>query len=102
MGTGVRAPHDDATGPLEFAQDVLSGMAAAGSAVYADDVAMPWELDVCGKYHMHVHTAACEGAGKKIKGKKAGGGTASGKGTPKKRKMVAAAVESVDVDTMVF
>lgn len=56
------------------------------------------------KYHMHVHTAACEGAGKKTKGKKAAsdGTHASGKGTPKKRKMIAAAVESVDVDAMVL
>lgn len=56
MGTGVRPPHDDATGPLEFAQDVLSGLAAAGSAVYTDDVIMPWEADACGKVsHARAH-----------------------------------------------
>jgi hypothetical protein len=59
QGTGVRAPHDDASGPVEFVQDVLRGLAEARSDVYDPDVQMPWEVEPC-KYHVHAVTAPCE------------------------------------------
>ncbi|KAM0722925.1 hypothetical protein Q7P37_001123 [Cladosporium fusiforme] len=66
QGTGVRAPHDDASGPPEFTQDVLHGLTAAGGAVYSQEVPMPWEVEGCEKYHVHGETERCAGnAGKK-------------------------------------
>lgn len=58
QGTGVRPPHDDASGPAEFMQDVLHGLADAGSDAYDPEVPMPWEKDSC-KYHVHTLTEPC-------------------------------------------
>jgi hypothetical protein len=43
---------------MEFVQDVLRGLAEAGSEVYDPDVQMPWDLDRC-RYHVHATTAQC-------------------------------------------
>ena len=59
LGQWVRPPHDDANGPVEFLQDVISGLAAVWSEVYEEDVMMPWEENVCA-YHSHQVTFRCE------------------------------------------
>jgi hypothetical protein len=43
---------------MDFVQDVLRGLAEAGSDVYDPDVQMPWDVDRC-KYHVHATTAQC-------------------------------------------
>jgi len=43
---------------MDFVQDVLRGLAEAGSELYAPDVQMPWDVDRC-KYHTHTTTAPC-------------------------------------------
>lgn len=43
---------------MDLVQDVLRGLAEAGSDVYDPDVQMPWDVDRC-KYHVHATTALC-------------------------------------------
>lgn len=59
LGWWIREPHDDARGPSEFLQDVARDCTAAGGSLWADDVEMPWESDLCGKYHVHEVTERC-------------------------------------------
>lgn len=58
QGTGVRPPHDDASSPMEFVQDVLRGLAEARTDAYDPEVPLPWEKDRC-KYHVHTSTEPC-------------------------------------------
>jgi len=59
QGSWIRAPHGDADAPREFIQDVINGLAVAGSSIYEDDVQMPWDRGIC-EYHKHTVTPRCE------------------------------------------
>ena len=58
-GTWVKAPHDDATGPMEFLQDVIGGLGTAGPEIHEADAEMPWEEAPCAYYHVHEATGQC-------------------------------------------
>ena len=58
-GTWMQAPHDDATAPVQFLQDVIQGLASAGSKIHAEEVIVPWEEKPCAFYHVHVATQKC-------------------------------------------
>lgn len=60
-GFFVKPPHDDASGPMEFLQDVINELAAAGGKIHEDGVSMPWEDAPCVFYHEHDATAQCPG-----------------------------------------
>ena len=66
-GAHIQAPHEDAHGHAAFMNDVLRGMVAAGGQLYyqEEDPEYPWidEASRCAKYHQHVETDRCFGAG---------------------------------------
>jgi hypothetical protein len=57
-GTWVKRPHD-ADAPVQFLQDVITGLATAGAEVYEDEVEMPWEEAPCAYYHVHDGSELC-------------------------------------------
>ena len=59
QGRWVKAPHDDATGPVEFLQDVIQGLATAGGDIYQADAEVPWQEAPCLYYHVHEATGRC-------------------------------------------
>lgn len=59
LGWWIHEPHDDARGPPEFLADVAREYTAAGESLWEDDVDMPWEGNVCEKYHVHNGTVRC-------------------------------------------
>jgi hypothetical protein len=59
QGTWVKAPHDDATGPMEFLHDVIQGLATAGGDIYEEDAEVPWQEAPCLYYHVYEVTGRC-------------------------------------------
>lgn len=58
-GGCLRAPHEDAAGPLEFMRDVIAEMAEADGA-WKEEGERLLERDACA-YHTHTETERCGG-----------------------------------------
>lgn len=58
-GQWLRFPHEDAHGPREFLTDVATATLRARGMIKWDNVPMPWELNLCMRYHEHLHTPGC-------------------------------------------